>query len=285
MKRILIVDDDKEILTMLDYGLKKLGPNYEVVTALGSVEALQKIEKDPIDLLVTDYMMKDMTGVDLARAVRSISPHTQVILMSAYGSKRLRATTQYLGFDGYLDKPFDVMKMREIVKNAVGEPEPSLPPPVAVVAKPSSEKATIVLHKIQALLQRLLTTANARCVLLLTAGGHPAQLMGQTNGLNISNISAVIAANFMSTTELANLLGNRSIFTSSFHAGDDYNLYVHDVNGAFLLAVVFDAQRKPGVIWFYTKQAAAALGPLLKPRTKPLVASPPVADKPGEAAA
>lgn len=277
MKRILIVDDDKEILVMLDYGLRKLGASYEVVTALGSVEALEKIEAKPFDLIVTDYMMKDMTGVDLARAARSLTPGTQVILMSAYGSKRLRATTKYLGFDGYLDKPFDVVTMREIIKNALGEPEP-------VVEKPVSEKAAVILQKIQTILQGLLASANARCVLLLTAAGYPAQVAGQTNGLNISNISAVIAANFMSTTELANLLGNRAIFTSSFHAGEDYNLYVHDVNGAFLLAVVFDAQRKPGVIWFYTKQAASALAPLLKPRSRSAPTNPATLEKQGKPA-
>ncbi|MEM7033482.1 MAG: response regulator, partial [Chloroflexota bacterium] len=65
-KRILIVDDDEDILLMLKFTLRKLGPNYEVATALGSVEALALLEKYTFDLIVTDYMMKSITGVDLA---------------------------------------------------------------------------------------------------------------------------------------------------------------------------------------------------------------------------
>ena len=257
-KRILIVDDDKEIVTMLQYGLKKLGAAYEIVVALGSLEALDEIERGPFDLVVTDYMMKDMTGVDLARAVRRISPGTQVVLMSAYGSKRLRATTESLGFDGYLDKPFDVKRIREIIKNSIGRPDDhNAPPP----AKPEQHAET--LQKIRDMLQGLQVSVSARCVLLLSSEGYPFQVVGQIDDLRISNISAVIAANFLGATELANLLGNRSIFRSSFHAGDDYNIYVYDVNSLFLLAVVFDARRKPGVIWFYTKQTATSLAPLL----------------------
>lgn len=256
-KRILIVDDDKDILLMLEFSLKKLGPEYEVATAQGSVEAMALIEQNPFDLVLTDYMMKYMTGVDLARAVRRMAPGTQVILMSAYGSKRLRATTKFLGFEGYLDKPFDVQKIREIVKNVL-EPGPKRPD------LQRSSKSPEFVEAIRASLQTLQVSTNARCVLLLTVEGHPIQVVGQTDNLRISNISALIAANFMGSTELANLLGNRAVFQSTFLAGEDYNLYVYDVNREFLLAVVFDANRKPGVVWFYTRQAATDLIPLLE---------------------
>jgi CheY-like chemotaxis protein len=249
---------------------------YEVFTAQGSVEALEKIEQMTFDLIVTDYMMKNMTGVDLARAAGSISPDTPVVLMSAYGSKRLRATTHFLGIDGYLDKPFDVNKIRELVKNATHSNndiprERSLP--------------QALMQKIREHLQGLQVSASARCVLLLTVEGYPVQVVGQTDNLRISNIGAVIAANFMGATELANLLGNRSIFRSSFHAGDDYNIYVYDVNSSFLLAVVFDARRKPGVIWFYTHQAAKALVPLLAHLPKPTLPNAPLNDKLGKTVA
>jgi CheY-like chemotaxis protein len=255
-KRILIVDDDKEILLMLEYALKKLGSEYEILTAMGSVEALEIVESEgPFDLVVTDYVMKEITGVDLARAVRRMSPLTPVILMTAYGTKRLRATTESLGFDGYLDKPFTVQKIRGIVKHTLETPR--TPPKTGPLPAEAPSK------DIREHLTALQVNANARYVLLLRSDGYPVHVVGPTANLRISNISALIAANFMSAGELANLLGNQKVFKSSFHEGDDYNVYTYDVNDAFLLAVVFDADRKPGVIWFYTKQTAAALLPLL----------------------
>ncbi|MBN1994348.1 MAG: response regulator [Anaerolineae bacterium] len=259
-KRVLIVDDDKEILMMLEFALKKLGPEYQVVTAMGSVEALELVEKsEPFNLVVTDYVMKEITGVDLARAVRRISPTTPVVLMTAYGTKRLRATTESLGFDGYLDKPFTVQKIRGIVKQMVEEPIRTRPDmPLPEVPEPGED--------LRDHLKALQVNANARCVVLLRADGYLVDAVGDTRNLSIPNISALIAANFMSAGELGNLLGNQKVFKSSFHEGEGYNVYTYDVNGAFLLAVVFDANRKPGVVWFYTKQMATAIAPLLSKR-------------------
>ncbi len=265
-KQILLVDDDKEILVMLHYSLKKLGPDYTIETARGTLEALEKIEQNSFDLIVTDFMMKNMTGVDLARAARRISPKTPVVLMSAYGSKRLRDTTESLGFDGYLDKPFDVKKIREVVKNATSQHPAPLPR-----KKDEEKESQAVLKAVREQLQALNASANARCVLLLTGGGYPMQVVGQTDKLEVSKISAVIAANFMNSNELANLLGNKSLFRSSFHEGDDYDIYVYDIdNGSHLLAVVFDARRKPGVIWFYTRQTANNIAGLLAKLPKPI---------------
>ena len=254
-KRVLIVDDDKEILLMLDFALKKLGSDYDIITAEGSVEALEVVQNSaPFDLVVTDYVMKEITGVDLARAVRRISPATPVILMTAYGTKRLRATTESLGFDGYLDKPFTVQKIRGIVEQMIQTPHPT-PEPDSEPLFPSKDVGE---H-----LKALQNNANARCILLLRSDGYPVKVVGETRSLKVPNISALIAANFMSAGDLSDYLGNQQAFRSSFHEGENYNVYTYDVNGEFLLSAVFDANRKPGVVWFYTKQTATVLAPLL----------------------
>lgn len=254
-KRVLIVDDDNEILLMLDFALKKLGSEYDIVTAEGSVQALEVVQNGPpFDLVVTDYVMKEITGVDLARAVRRISPATPVILMTAYGTKRLRATTESLGFDGYLDKPFTVQKIRGIVEQMINSPRPAPAEPVEEVLAPEG---------VEEHLKALQVNTHARCVLLLGSNGYAAQVVGESRGLNIPHISALVAANFMSAAELSNLLGNQQAFHSNFLEGENYNVYAYDVNDAYLLTVVFDANRKPGVVWFYTKQTAMVLAPLL----------------------
>jgi two-component system response regulator FlrC len=85
------------------------------------VTAISLIEKEPFAVVITDYMMPVMTGVDLALAIRRISPDTQVILMTAYGSPNLRDTSKFLGLDGFLDKPFPLGEVQEIVKRAVAQ--------------------------------------------------------------------------------------------------------------------------------------------------------------------
>jgi CheY-like chemotaxis protein/predicted regulator of Ras-like GTPase activity (Roadblock/LC7/MglB family) len=255
MKRILIVDNDKDVSLMLQHSLKTLGPEYEIVTATDSVTAIRLVEKETFALVLTDYMMPVMTGIDLAMAVRSISPETQVVLMTAYGTTGLRDTTKFLGLDGFLDKPFPLERIQEIVKQAVAQTRPEEKPP-------GQEKLRLD-QRVQEQLRTLQTNAGVRCVLLITADGRPVKVVGQTRGFEVNGVSALVAANFLAAAELAKLVGNPAIFKSSYHEGINYNIYAHDVNGKLLLALVFDAKQKPGSVWFYTKHAATALAQLV----------------------
>ena len=88
-------------------------------------------------------------------------------------------------------------------------------------------------------------------------------MVGQIIRSKVDYICALVAANHYSPAELSSLLLNQKTFKASFYEGDTYNLYVCDVNEKFLLAVIFDARLRPGVVWFYTKQTALALAPLL----------------------
>lgn len=255
-RRVLIVDNDKDISLMLQHSLRMLGPEYEVVSVADSVTAISLIEKEPFAVVITDYMMPVMTGVDLALAIRRISPDTQVILMTAYGSTNLRDTSKFLGLDGFLDKPFPLEQVQEIVKRAVAQTQgkESPPPP------PDKPRLSQAVHE---QLRTLQNNSGVRCVLLITADGRPLQVVGQSGGFEVASISALVAANFLAAAELAKLVGNQTIFKSSYYEGENYNIYAHDVNEKLLLAIVFDARQKPGSVWFYTKHAATTLAQLL----------------------
>jgi CheY-like chemotaxis protein/predicted regulator of Ras-like GTPase activity (Roadblock/LC7/MglB family) len=266
-KRVLIVDNDKDISLMLQHSLRILGPEYEVVTVTDSVTAISLIEKESFAVVITDYMMPVMTGIDLALAVRRISPDTQVVLMTAYGSTNLRDTSKFLGLDGFLDKPFPLEQVQEIVKRAVAQTQEQEPTPLPTPNKPRLSQAVYEQLRI------LQNNAGVRCVLLITTDGRPLQVVGQTAGFEVASISALVAANFLAAAELAKLVGNLTIFKSSYYEGENYNIYAHDVNEKLLLAIVFDARQKPGSVWFYTKHAAVTLAQLLSQAA----ASPPAA--------
>jgi CheY-like chemotaxis protein/predicted regulator of Ras-like GTPase activity (Roadblock/LC7/MglB family) len=266
-KRVLIVDDDEDILRMLEYGLRKLGPEYEIFTAKDMFSAIDEIEEVHFDLVLTDYMMPGMTGVDLARAARRMSPDTQVVLMTAYGTNKLRHTTDNLGFDGYLNKPFTMEQIRDVVQQTGRRKEPEqepLPPsgsdpaPTEFDASPAGGDLSI-----EDLLEQLQVNAGTRCLIVIDSEGHPVRITGPIERQKIEYICTLIAASFFSSAELSGLVDNDKIFEASFFEGDAYNLYVCNINGQYVLAVVFDSRLRPGVVWFYTKQTAAALAPLL----------------------
>jgi len=102
--RILVVDDEKRILTFLKSKLKASG--YEVVTAQNGNEALQQFHSQTIDLMVLDLVMPGMDGLQTLRELRGFST-VPVIVLSAKGSDRDKINGLELGADDYLAKPFN----------------------------------------------------------------------------------------------------------------------------------------------------------------------------------
>ena len=119
LKRILIVDDELHVTMTLASILEKLGDAYLVETINTSSDVLLRLEQTDYALVITDYKMPGMDGIDLAKAVQSISPKTKIILMTANGSQALSETAQVFQFAGYLDKPFNVAQFREMVKQVL----------------------------------------------------------------------------------------------------------------------------------------------------------------------
>lgn len=257
-KRILVVYDDKNIIHLLEHTLTKLGENYRVVTSMDSTEALEMVRQQRFDLVVADYMMPGITGVDLATAIRRLSPETQVILMTAYGTSRLRSTTKLVGIDGFVDKPFSVDEIHAVIQKTV---QLAAKPENAGMVEADDASAEEVLRSHLEVLQ---VNTNARSVLLLDTQGEAVQTVGRSAGPEIASIGRFVAKNFVAATELAETMQSRSVFKSSYYEGDDYNLYACHVNRQLYLAVVFESRQKPGVVWFYTKQTASTLAEILR---------------------
>ncbi len=117
--RVLVVDDDPKTTLTLAASLEKLGDEFIVDRAHSFDEAFPKVMRSQYALIITDYKLPGLNGLDLARAVRGVSPHTQIVLMTAYGTDALRETVEILGLAGYLEKPFTLAQIRELVQRAV----------------------------------------------------------------------------------------------------------------------------------------------------------------------
>ena len=83
MKVILFVDDH-EVLARLSCEILEM-QGYKAVSAYSAADALAKFEQQNIDVVVTDFRMEGMNGVELAQKIREKSPHTPVIIVTGYG--------------------------------------------------------------------------------------------------------------------------------------------------------------------------------------------------------
>lgn len=113
MEKILIIDDEKSILDLLSVVFKKEG--YTVFTSISAGKALELIDKEDIDLVLTDIKMPQLSGMDILGHVQERRPDIPVIMITAYGTITQAVQAFKQGAFDYVVKPFDMGELKIIV--------------------------------------------------------------------------------------------------------------------------------------------------------------------------
>ena len=117
METILIVDDEKNYLTILSALLEDEG--FEVLTAPGGSEALEIHKSSDLDLILTDMKMPKMDGIELLENIKENDPDLPVIMMTAHGTVDKAVEAMQKGAYTYVLKPFDNERLIIYVKKAI----------------------------------------------------------------------------------------------------------------------------------------------------------------------
>ncbi|MBI1811975.1 MAG: sigma-54-dependent Fis family transcriptional regulator [Nitrospirae bacterium] len=115
--KLLIVDDERNILRVISATLKKEG--YEVEVARTGEEALDKFSTNHADLVVTDFKLPGMSGADMLSSIKSINPDVPVIMLTAYGTIERVVEAMKRGAFNYLTKPVNPDELVAVVKEAM----------------------------------------------------------------------------------------------------------------------------------------------------------------------
>ena len=111
---ILIVDDEANQRLMVEQALRALAFDWTISTAASGQEALDSLELHQPDLIITDYHMPIMNGLELIARVRERQIPSRIILITAYSSPELYDAAQKLRVDHYLTKPVPLTLLRSI---------------------------------------------------------------------------------------------------------------------------------------------------------------------------
>jgi DNA-binding response OmpR family regulator len=120
-KKILVVDDEADILWSLKEFLVNKDLQAQVVTAASGEEALEKLARERIDLVITDIKMPGMSGLDLLVEIKNRFPYISVIVMTAFPSSEFKRESLLKGGMYFVEKPFDIKDLREKVMEAMQE--------------------------------------------------------------------------------------------------------------------------------------------------------------------
>ncbi|MBF6569365.1 MAG: sigma-54-dependent Fis family transcriptional regulator [Candidatus Binataceae bacterium] len=118
MGRILIVDDEKNIRAHLATFLETLG--HLVIGAESGAQALDRLSREePFDLVLTDYRMAEMNGLELLQKIKQQTPDTVVILMTAFATVENAVAVMKAGAFDYLSKPFSLEQIEQVISRAM----------------------------------------------------------------------------------------------------------------------------------------------------------------------
>jgi DNA-binding NtrC family response regulator len=115
----MVIDDEKIVCDMAKMSLEQEG--YTVETFLNARDALERLKRQKFDVVVTDYKMKGIDGMEVLKEVKTLYPGTEVIMITAYAN--LDAAIEALRGDvhDFFPKPVKIKELKESIQNALSK--------------------------------------------------------------------------------------------------------------------------------------------------------------------
>ena len=120
MRSILAVDDSPSMRKMVSFTLS--GAGFRVVEAIDGVDALEKAQKEQIDLVLVDQNMPRLDGIGLTRKLREDPRYqnTPILILTTESSDQMKQAGRDAGATGWLVKPFNPHRRMEIIQKVIG---------------------------------------------------------------------------------------------------------------------------------------------------------------------
>ena len=113
-RKVLIVEDDLAFITLIQLALRDM--NFEFDVAKEGNSALEKLLKNEYDLVICDYRIPEIHGLDILKTVKSQYPSCQTVLISAAGEDMMNTKLEDLNLLGFMQKPFSPIEFRAMVE-------------------------------------------------------------------------------------------------------------------------------------------------------------------------
>jgi CheY-like chemotaxis protein len=120
-KRVLVVDDEDDLTWSISKHLAKDKDKYELICVHSGKKALEVLSQLPVQLVISDIRMPEISGLDLLVKIKDFYPATKVIIMTAYGSSEVHDEANARGCFKYIEKPFEINELRKLILEGIEE--------------------------------------------------------------------------------------------------------------------------------------------------------------------
>jgi len=219
--RIVIVEDQREISRLLRSALETLEQDIEVVEIPSGEEAILDSAHKNIDLLVADYRLPGMSGLELMKKVRGHHPDAKVILITGQTDPKIRKAVADSGADAFFIKPVPMADFLDAVERQLGLVETLLPPePIYPV-----DVNEAIRMNMPDLLTNMRQELNAKAVMLITDSGHVLARAGDLPDVNaeVSLLSSILSIH-SAGQKVSRMLGQKQLSNWTVFDGGDFDL-------------------------------------------------------------
>ncbi len=227
---ILLVDDQRDILRLLHSTLETLkNSELEIIESPSGEEALLAAGRHQIDLLVTDYLLPGMSGIELMHKVRVRHPNAKVILISGMTDRKARDEMLNAGAVAQFDKPIPLADFLDVVERSLGLVRTIFPPE-------TDTKTEAKRSRVSDLLANFRQDIKAQAVYLLNDRGLVMARAGdlRDSSLEVSLLSALTAI-FNAGMKVSKLNRQETLDQYFVFGGGDQDLLLIPVTGAYSL--------------------------------------------------
>jgi CheY-like chemotaxis protein len=233
--RILLVDDQRDILNLLHSTLDTTLPHeLEIIDAPSGEEALLETSRGKIDLLVSDYRLPGITGVELMHKIRAQSPDVRVILITGMTDREVREEILNAGAVAVFDKPISLQDFLAVVERSLGLDRTILPG--------EEDDVDAGQHQtLSNLLANFRQDIKAQAVYLLSDRGRVLANAGALKDTSMeASLFAAMMAIYSAGLKVSRFVHQDELENYHIFAGGDHDLLLIPVNAAYALLLAGD---------------------------------------------
>lgn len=227
---ILLVDDQRDIVRLLHSTLDTLkNSELEIFESPSGEEAMLEVSRRKIDLLVSDYLLPGMTGIELMHKVRAKNPDVKVILISGMTDRKARDEMLNAGAIALFDKPIPLADFLDVVERNLGLVRTIFPPE-------SDVKSEARRSRVSDLLANFRQDIKAQAVFLLNDRGMVMARAGdlRDSSMEVSLLSA-LSAIFGAGLKIAKFNRQESLEQYFVFGGGDHDLLMTPIDPTYSL--------------------------------------------------
>lgn len=259
-ERILVVEDELRVAQALCRVLAlPEGGGHTVEHCETGEAALERLQKDHFDLIITDLRMAGMSGLDLLEHAHRISPAMRAVLITAYGTPQIEDRAKKLAA-AYVTKPFSMQSFVRTVRQILAT-MPAAPRRLIAFSEDG-------LRSVRKKMEELRADLGATGALLSDQAGQSLIECGRHGDFDLHTFLVQLGNAMTASNQVIHALQDEASFNLHFHEGKNYEMYTTRVSDQTFLTLIFDrqgsAQGRVGMVWSTLRRAVTEIRATLK---------------------